>query len=200
METTEQDHEAPPVAEPRVVHESGLARRLADLVEAVIEDVGYRLVWVRITGGDNCIVQIMAEKPDGTLGIDDCVVLTRVLSPLLDVEDPVPGGYTLEVSSPGIDRYLVRGSDFDRHAGAAVKIELRETLGGQKRFRGILEGIEDDEVRLVIEHGDLDGQQTIGLALAGVGEARLVAPAVQSQPSSTPSKGRKPENKVQARR
>ncbi|MHA1546151.1 MAG: ribosome maturation factor RimP [Alphaproteobacteria bacterium] len=166
---------------PRVIVETGLAHRVAQVVETVIEDVGYRLVWVRILGGADCTVRIMAETQDGVLGIDDCVKLTRVLSPLLDVEDPVPGGYTLEVSSPGIDRHLVRISDFERHAGATAKIELSQALGGRKRFRGILEGAQDGEVRLVVEDADFDTPQTIGLALSAIAEAKLAAPTDISQ-------------------
>lgn len=189
MDMSGSDHEQssaePGQVPPRVVVETGLARRVAQTVEAVIEDVGYRLVWVRILGGDDCIVRIMAETPDGTLGIDDCVKLTRVLSPLLDVEDPVPGGYTLEVSSPGIDRHLVRVEDFERNAGQTAKIELHQSLGGRKRFRGILEGVEDGELRLIVEDTELDDAQTIGLALPVIAEAKLVAPAkVSNKPGS----------------
>lgn len=158
----------------RIMSETGIALRIAGLVEPVIEDMGYRLVRVRMTGDGGGTVQIMAERPDGSLSIDDCVDMTRVLSPLLDVDDPVPGGYRLEISSPGIARPLVRPEDFERWAGFEAKIELRELLAGRKRFRGILDGFADGEVRLETELSGFDEPQTVGLPFEAIHEARLV--------------------------
>ena len=158
----------------RIMSETGIALRVAGLVEPVIEDMGYRLVRVRMTGDGGGTVQIMAERPDGSLSIDDCVDMTRVLSPLLDVDDPVPGGYRLEISSPGIARPLVRPDDFERWVGFEAKIELREMLAGRKRFRGILDGFADGEVRLETELSGFDEPQTVGLPFEAIHEARLV--------------------------
>jgi ribosome maturation factor RimP len=101
-------------AEPRLIIEPGLSARVAAIVEPVLEGLGYRLVRVRVSGSDGCTVQVMAERPDGTMTIEDCEVCSRALSPVLDVADPVDRAYRLEMSSPGIDRPLVRQSDFNR--------------------------------------------------------------------------------------
>jgi len=158
----------------RFIRETGLAQQIAAVIEPAIEDLGYRLVRVAHLGrGDKQTVQIMAERPDGTIAIEDCEIISRQLSPLLDAYDPMPGAYSLEVSSPGIDRPLVRPSDFEDWAGYEAKIELKELIDGRKRFRGILEGQEDDELRLEV---DLDqiGRQVIGLPIENIAEARLV--------------------------
>src|SRR5258705_9730919 len=110
--------------------------------------MGYRLVRIKISGESGCTVQIMAERPDGSMQIEDCEAISRALSPVLDVADPIDRAYRLEISSPGIDRPLVRRSDFERYAGHLVKIEMAVTVSGRKRFRGMLGGIEDDAVRL----------------------------------------------------
>lgn len=157
----------------RFVRESGLAASLADLVEPVLADMGFRLVRVRTDGRTEMTVQIMAERPDGTISIDDCEEIHRRLSPLLDVHDPIPGSYRLEISSPGIDRPLVRPSDFEDWAGHEAKVEVSEFIDGRKRFRGRLEGYEDGEVRLEVELPDV-GAAIIGLPLDLVREAKLV--------------------------
>lgn len=157
----------------RFIRETGVAAQFAAIVEPVLVDLGFRLVRIQVTGRDGKTVQIMAERPDGTMTIDDCEAISRQVSPLLDVHDPISGSYRLEISSPGIDRPLVRPSDFEAWAGHEVKVELKEPVDGRKRFRGILEGFEGGEVRIVV---DLDqvGRTHLGLALALVGEARLV--------------------------
>ena len=104
--------------------------------------MGFRLVRVAISGRDGSTVQIMAERPDGTITVEECAEISRSLSPVLDAHDPIPGQYTLEMSSPGIDRPLVRPSDFEDWAGYEAKIELKEPISGRKRFRGVLEGVE----------------------------------------------------------
>ena len=123
-------------AEPRLIVEPGVAARVAAIVEPVLEGLGYRLVRVRISGLDGCTVQIMAERPDGTMTIEDCEAASRALSPVLDVADPIERAYRLEISSPGIDRPLVRRSDFERYAGNVVKIEMAVAVDGRRRFRG----------------------------------------------------------------
>jgi ribosome maturation factor RimP len=119
-------------------------------------------------------VQIMAERPDGMLTVEECATISRQLSPVFDAHDPIAGQYHLEVSSPGIDRPLVRPSDFEVWAGHEAKIEMREAIAGRKRFRGMLEGVEGDELRIEVDLGGELGKQVIGLPIAKVGEARLV--------------------------
>ena len=134
-----------PGAEPRLIVEPGLAARVVALVEPVIEGLGYRLVRVRVSGTDGCTVQVMAERPDGTMTIEDCEACSRALSPVLDEFDPIDRAYRLEISSPGIDRPLVRKSDFERFANNVVKIEMSVPVDGRKRFRGMLLGVEGAE-------------------------------------------------------
>lgn len=158
----------------RFTRESGLAAEIASLAEPVIEELGLRLVRVKISAQSGTTVQIMADRPHGAINVDDCASISRRLSPLLDAHDPIAGGYTLEVSSPGIDRPLVRPSDLEDWAGFEAKIELKELIDGRRRFRGILEGYEDGEVRLRIELKDYDEPQIVGLPVALIGEAKLV--------------------------
>ena len=120
----DQDIDTEALAERRLIAEQGTAARVATIAEPVLAGLGYRLVWVRLSGLAGCTVQIMAERADGTMRIEDCEAVSRALSPVLDVEDPVDRAYHLEVSSPGIDRPLVRRSDFSRYAGHVVKVEL----------------------------------------------------------------------------
>jgi ribosome maturation factor RimP len=162
-----------PGEEARFIVESGVAARVADLVEPVLESMGYRLVMVRLMGGGDAILEIMAERADGTMMVEDCESISHAVSPLLDVHDPVEGSYRLQISSPGIDRPLVRPADFERWAGYEAKIELKEAVSGRKRFRGPLEGFADGEVRIEIEVPEA-GRQIIGLPLALIGSAKLV--------------------------
>jgi ribosome maturation factor RimP len=157
----------------RFVGETGLAAEIAGLTEPVLADLGFRLVRVVVSGRNGATVQIMAERPEGTITVEECAEISRRLSPVLDVHDPMKGQYTLEVSSPGIDRPLVRPSDFDAWAGYEAKIEMKELISGRKRFRGVLEGIEGEEVRIEVELDQL-GRQIVGLPLGLIGEARLV--------------------------
>ncbi len=159
--------------EPRLVTETGLAARIAAIAEPVLSGLGYRLVRVRVSGRDGMTVQIMAERPDGTFTIEDCEAASRTLSPSLDVEDPVPSGYRLELSSPGIDRPLVRMSDFERARGHEAKVEMAIPVDGRKRFRGEIEGAEGTNalLRLVGAEGET---QTVRLPVGDMAEARLV--------------------------
>jgi len=154
---------SPAATDRRFARETGPARVIADLAEPVLEELGFRLVRVKVSGRDGGTVQIMAERPTGEMTVEDCATISRRLSPVLDAYDPMPGQYRLEVSSPGIDRPLVRPSDFALWAGHEAKVELKELVDGRKRFRGVIEGVEDDEARLRIE---LEGKAelvTIGL-------------------------------------
>lgn len=162
------------LAEPRLVIETGLAARVASVVSPVLQDAGFRLVRVKISARDGCTVQIMAERPDGTMTISDCERASRAMSPVLDVEDPVQTPYNLEMSSPGIDRPLVRVSDFERWAGHLARIEMAQAFGGRKRFRGIVRGVRGGNA--VVERDEVKEGEPAELALpiADMGEARLV--------------------------
>ena len=157
----------------RFIGETGLAAQIAAIAEPVLTDLGFRLVRVVLSGRNGSTVQIMAERPDGTITVEECAEISRRLSPVLDAHDPMPGQYNLEVSSPGIDRPLVRPSDFEDWAGYEAKIELKELLAGRKRFRGMLEGVEGEEVRIEVELDQL-GRQVVGLPIRLVAEAHLV--------------------------
>ncbi len=157
----------------RFFGETGVAAQIAAITEPVLADLGFRLVRVVLSGRDGTTLQIMAERPDGTISVKECADISRRLSPVLDAHDPIQGQYTLELSSPGIDRPLVRPSDFEDWAGYEAKIELKELLAGRKRFRGVLEGVEGEEVRIEVELDQL-GRQVIGLPIRLVAEARLV--------------------------
>ncbi len=158
--------------EPRLIMEPGVSARVAHIAEPVIEQLGYRLVRVKVSSADGCTVQIMAERPDGSMAVEDCETVSRALSPVLDVADPIERAYRLEISSPGIDRPLVRKSDFDRYAGHLVKIETNLPIEGRKRFRGLLIGTDGDAARL---RQDLEGEETeVLLPLEEMSEAKLV--------------------------
>jgi len=157
----------------RFIQETGLASDLAVLVEPVLESLGFRLVRIEVSGRDGKTVQIMAERPDGSITIEDCEAISRAVSPLLDVQDIVSDSYRLEISSPGIDRPLVRPSDFVDWAGSEVKIELSTPIDGRKRFRGVIEGFEDGEVLIEADLGE-EGRKIIGLAVGLIGSAKLV--------------------------
>jgi ribosome maturation factor RimP len=161
------------VSSDRFIQETGLASDLAALVEPVLDSLGFRLVRVEVSGRDGKTVQIMAERPDGSMTIDDCEAVSKAISPLLDVQDIVSDAYRLEVSSPGIDRPLVRPSDFVVWAGSEAKIELTAPIDGRKRFRGHLEGFEDGEVLIEADLGE-EGHKIIGLAVGLIASARLV--------------------------
>lgn len=157
----------------RFIVESGAAARVAELIEPALSGSGFRLVRVAVSGREGKTLQIMAERPDGTLTIADCEAISKEISPLLDVHDPIAGSYHLEVSSPGIDRPLVRPSDFEVWSGYEAKIEVKQPIDGRKRFRGMLEGFADGEVRIEVDLGEA-GRNIIGIPMALIGEARLV--------------------------
>ncbi len=160
--------------DPRLIVEQGAAARVAAIAEPTIEGLGFRLVRVRISGLAGCTLQIMAERPDGTMTIDDCEALSRVLSPVLDVADPIEHAYRLEISSPGLDRPLVRRSDFERFAGQAVKVEMAVAIGGRRRFRGRLAGVEGDAVRLSRDDAAPGEASEVLLPIGEIAEAKLV--------------------------
>jgi ribosome maturation factor RimP len=166
--------EAPGTAEPRLIIEPGQAARVAAIVEPVLEQLSFRLVRVRISGMAGCTVQIMAERADGTMTIDDCELVSRALSPVLDVTDPIERAYRLEISSPGLDRPLVRRSDFERFAGHAVKIEMAVAIDGRRRFRGTLIGVDGDKARVRRADAAPGEDPNVLLPIEEMGEAKLV--------------------------
>ncbi len=159
--------------EPRLIAETGTAARVAAIAQPVLEGLGYRLVRVRVSGLDGCTVQIMAERPDSTMKIEDCEAASRALSPVFDVADPVDRAYRLEISSPGVDRPLVRRSDFERHAGHVVKVEMNAPIEGRKRFRGVLVGVDGDAARVRVEGAPQDSAEVL-LPIGDMEEAKLV--------------------------
>ncbi|AWN39382.1 ribosome maturation factor RimP [Methylobacterium durans] len=162
--------------EKRLVSENGVALRVAQVVEGPIEGLGYQLVRVKVSGTNGCTVQIMAERPDGSMTVEDCEAVSRALSPILDLDDPVGRPYHLEISSPGIDRPLVRVSDFVRWVGYEAKIELAVPLDGRKRFRGIIDTPSPDGRTVPVDLPDVkEGLPSrIDVPLRDLAEAHLV--------------------------
>jgi ribosome maturation factor RimP len=144
------------------------------VVEPVLTGLGYRLVRTTVSGRNGCTVQIMAERPDGTMSVDDCEAVSHAVSPALDVAEPVRGAYHLEISSPGIDRPLVRLEDFSRWAGHVAKVAMEAPVEGRKRFRGTLLGVEDGAARIVRDDAQPDEPAEVLLPVADMAEAHLV--------------------------
>jgi len=155
-----------------LVARAAMDRRIAEIARPVIEDMGFELVRVRLMSGKEQTLQIMAQRPDGTIEVDECAKISTALSAVFDVEDPILEAYTLEVSSPGIDRPLTRLKDFDQWSGYIAKIETVELIDGRRRFKGELQGIEDDEILIEIE--DQGEPVTIGLKFDWLSDAKLV--------------------------
>lgn len=180
------------LAEPRLSTETGAAARVARVAIPVLADLGLRLVRVKITAQDGTTLQIMAEYPDGTMDVDACEKASTALSPVLDLEDALPQAYRLELSSPGIDRPLVRVEDFERWAGHELRIEMANPVAGRKRFKGNLEGVADGEVRLFIENPAGGSEPLlIGVPFADIGEAKLTLTdeLIEAARARLPAKG-----------
>ncbi|MBB3952224.1 ribosome maturation factor RimP [Aureimonas jatrophae] len=160
--------------EKRLIVEQGLEARVAAVVEPVIEQLGYRLVRVRVSAMNGTTLQIMAERPDGTMTVEDCETISRGLSPVLDVDDPMDRAYHLEISSPGIDRPLVRRGDFQSWAGHLLKLETNRLLSGRKRFRGRVTAVEGDTIHLARDGVAGDEEAVAEIPLDAVAEARLI--------------------------
>ena len=155
-----------------LIAKTSMDRRLAEIITPVLEDMGFELVRVRLMGGKTATLQIMAERPGGGIEVDDCAEISNAVSAVLDVEDPIEDAYALEVSSPGIDRPLTRLKDFDTWESYVAKLETDELIDGRKRFKGVLQGTEGDEVLVEIE---VDGAPvTIGLKFDWLSEAKLI--------------------------
>ncbi len=158
-----------------LIAKAPIDRRMAEIVEPVIADLGYELVRIRLMGGKTHTLQIMADRPEGGIEVDDCAKISTAVSAALDVEDPLDEAYTLEVSSPGIDRPLTRLKDFDTWAGYEAKIETTELIDGRRRFRGELAGVEEDEVLLTLPPQSSGAEPvTIGLKFEWLSDAKLV--------------------------
>jgi ribosome maturation factor RimP len=158
----------------RLITESGPAARVAAIVEPVIEDLGFRLVRVKVSGLNGCTLQVMAERPDGTMSVEDCEGLSRAVSPVLDLDDPIGRAYHLEISSPGIDRPLVRRSDFERWTEHEAKIEMAMPVDGRKRFRGVIRGVEADMALIELPDVKEGEERLVRLPLGDLSDARLV--------------------------
>jgi ribosome maturation factor RimP len=155
-----------------LIAKTAIDRRLAAIVGPVIEGLGFELVRIRLMGGKTRILQIMADRPEGGIEVDDCAAISTAVSAVLDVEDPIEENYVLEVSSPGIDRPLTRLKDFDMWVDYEARIETTELIDGRRRFKGILQGTEGDEVLIEIEEG---GESvTIGLKFDWLSDAKLI--------------------------
>jgi ribosome maturation factor RimP len=169
---------APELSEPRWIEESGLAQRIGRIAIPVLRDLNLRLVRVKISANQGSTVQIMAERADGTMTIDDCELASDMLSPSLDVEDPVAAAYRLEVSSPGIDRPLVRESDFRRAIGHEIRVEMAVSVGGRKRFRGVVEAVDLEDgapvVSVKLADDKAEDEVVARLSVKEMAEARLV--------------------------
>jgi ribosome maturation factor RimP len=151
-----------------LVAKTAMDRRVAEIIEPAIEGMGFELVRIRLMSGETPTLQIMADKPEGGIDVDDCALISTQVSAVMDVEDPIIEAYTLEVSSPGIDRPLTRLKDFETFEGYEAKLETAELIDGRRRFRGVLAGIDGDEVLINLDEG------TIGLQFEWLSEAKLV--------------------------
>lgn len=168
------DDEDLAILDTHLVAPHGVPRKVFELLRPSAEGIGFEIVRIRFGLQDGHTLQIMAERADGSMSVEDCEELSRTLSAVLDVEDPIPGEYNLEISSPGIDRPLTRPKDFERWKGFDVKIELAEAIEGRKRFRGMLQGVEGGEVLVECDIEGYSEPQVLGLPFEKLSEAKLV--------------------------
>ena len=175
--------------EPRLVAETGAAARVARVAIPVLADLGLRLVRVKISAQDGMTLQIMAEYPDGTMDVDACEKASMALSPVLDLEDALPQAYRLELSSPGIDRPLVRVSDFERASGHEARVEMSAMVDGRRRFKGMIRGVEGANLRFERNDGRTDEDPHVLLPLRDIAEGRLVLTEALIRESLAQAKG-----------
>ncbi len=159
--------------EPRIIAETGQEARFGHIVEPVLNDLGFRLVRVKLSAMNGLTLQIMAERPDGTITVEDCETISKAVSPVLDIEDPIDKAYHLEVSSPGIDRPLVRRSDFVQWAGHVAKLETRSLVNGRKRFKGRILSTDLETVTLKRTEAEKGELEEFTLPLDEIAEAKL---------------------------
>ena len=174
--------------------ETGAAARVASVAIPVLGDLGLRLVRVKISAQEGSTVQIMAERPDGTMTVDDCERVSVALSPVLDLEDPLPVAYRLEVSSPGIDRPLVRVSDFARALSHEARVEMNGLVAGRRRFKGWIEAVEGDTLHFARSDARADEDRVVPLPLRDIAEARLVLTEALIRESLRAAKAREDED------
>jgi ribosome maturation factor RimP len=155
-----------------LIAKAAIDRRIAEIVTPTVEGLGFEVVRVRLLGGKLKTIQIMADRPDGGIEVDDCAKISTAVSAVMDVDDPLDEAYTLEVSSPGIDRPLTRLKDFEAWAGYEAKIETAELIDGRRRFKGLLAGTEGDEVLITLD--EAGEELTIGLKFDWLTDAKLV--------------------------
>jgi ribosome maturation factor RimP len=190
--------------EARLIVENGTARRIAEIVAPPLRDLGFRLVRVKLSTAAEPVLQVMAERPDGAMGVEDCEAASVAISPHLDLEDPISAPYRLELSSPGIDRPLVRESDFRRAIGHEAKIELSHPLQGRKRFRGEIEAVVRVEGQIAVDlrlPAEGEAQETVArLAIADIAEARLVLTEALIRDTLKREKAEIKQAKTQARK
>ncbi|MDX3928295.1 MAG: ribosome maturation factor RimP [Shinella sp.] len=160
--------------EPRLITETGLDRRVADIIEPVLLQIGYRLVRVRLSSQNGLTLQIMCERSDGTMSVEDCETVSMAVSPVLDVEDPIDKAYHLEVSSPGIDRPMVRKSDFARWSGHLVKCETSILVDGRKRFRGKIVAADAEGFSLERDQPAYGEEPVVTIPFTALAEAKLI--------------------------
>jgi ribosome maturation factor RimP len=160
--------------EPRLIVETGLDRRVADIIEPTIEQIGYQLVRVRLSAQNGATLQIMCERPDGTMTVEDCEQVSMAVSPVLDVEDPIDKAYHLEVSSPGIDRPMVRKSDFSRWTGHLLKCETSILVESRKRFRGKIVAADESGFTLERDQPAAGEEPTVVIPFTALAEGRLI--------------------------
>lgn len=158
----------------RSIVESGIEARIAQIVEPEIEDLGYRLVRVKLSAANGTTLQIMAERHDGTMNVSGCEEISRAISPVLDIEDPIDRAYHLEVSSPGIDRPLVRKSDFEDWVGHVAKLETRQMINGRRRYKGVILERNGDEITFRREAPGPDEPAEFVIPVEEIKEAKLV--------------------------
>jgi ribosome maturation factor RimP len=162
------------VIEPRLIVETGIDARVASIIEPTINEMGYQLVRVKLSGQNGLTLQIMAERPDGTMTVNDCEKLSMAISPVLDVEDPIDKAYHLELSSPGIDRPMVRKTDFSRWSGHLIKCETSVMVEGRKRFKGKIQSVGEDGFTLERDQIGYGEEPTVVIPFAALAEARLI--------------------------
>lgn len=160
--------------EPRIIRETGIDAKVASLIEPAINAAGFRLVRVRLSGLNGMTLQIMTERPDGTMTVEDCEIVSKTVSPVLDVEDPIDGKYHLEISSPGIDRPMVRKSDFANWQGHIAKLETSMLHDNRKKFRGRIIKVEADTVTLETDQASYGAEALTVIPFDIVAEARLI--------------------------
>lgn len=162
------------MSDARTIVETGLEAKVANIIEPEIEDLGYRLVRVKISGVNGMTLQIMAERPDGTMNVAGCEEVSKAISPVLDIEDPINRMYHLEISSPGIDRPMVRLSDFTQWVGHVCKLETTRMIEGRKRFKGLITGVENNRITFRREAPAQDETDEFVVAIGDIKEAKLV--------------------------